>query len=233
MKAAVLLDAGGVILDEAEYEEAVSRIVVEILQEKRGDYTVEDYWSDVRESIRRYCPRTVRYVLWKRCGRSPAVYERVHERYAKAVSRSMPPLRLFKGIEHEVRELSAHFLVVYAGQYGSEVYALLEECGIAGLFANQLSQSDFSITKPDPRYVEQIAARAGVAAGACVMVGDRIDKDVIPAKQNGMGTVIVKTGIYRIQEPRIPEEVPDVTLEGIEGLAQAILTRWGQSSGPQ
>jgi len=48
------------------------------------------------------------------------------------------------------------------------------------------------------------------------MVGDRIDKDIIPAKMVGMKTIRIKIGIYKNQEPRIPEEIPDLTVNKIE-----------------
>ena len=48
------------------------------------------------------------------------------------------------------------------------------------------------------------------------MVGDRIDKDIIPAKMVGMKTIRVKTGIHKNQEPRIPNEIPDLTVNKIE-----------------
>ena len=48
------------------------------------------------------------------------------------------------------------------------------------------------------------------------MVGDRIDKDIIPAKMVGMKTIRIKTGIHKNQEPRIPKEIPDKTVEKIK-----------------
>ena len=123
--------------------------------------------------------------------------------------------------------LAERFPIILAGQYGPEVYDLLEGHGLGDVLANRLSQRDFPITKPDPRYVALIAERSGVAPASCIMVGDRIDKDIIPAKQNGMGTVFVRTGIYRTQQPRTLEEVPDITLPGLSGLAEAIIRRWG------
>ena len=135
-------------------------------------------------------------------------------------------LVLMKGIDTELIALSGHFKLVLAGQYGPAVYELLDRHGIGGLFANRLSQADFTITKPDPRYVQEIARRAGLDSRECVMVGDRIDKDVIPARQNGMGTVLVRTGIHRNQMPRTPDEIPDIDLPGVEGMAGSIMERW-------
>jgi FMN phosphatase YigB (HAD superfamily) len=110
------------------------------------------------------------------------------------------------------------------------VYELLAAERLDGCFANRLSQDDYEITKPDPRYLSRIAESADVRADQCIMVGDRIDKDVIPARQNGMGTVFVRSGVYRDQAPRTPEEIPDLVLDSIHGLSAAIAARWPQES---
>jgi ribonucleotide monophosphatase NagD (HAD superfamily) len=44
------------------------------------------------------------------------------------------------------------------------------------------------------------------------MVGDRIDKDIIPAKMIGMKTIRIKSGIHKNQEPRTPDEMPDLSI---------------------
>ena len=135
-------------------------------------------------------------------------------------------MKLYDSIKTEIPKLSGKFSLVLAGQYGHEVYDLLETNGLSRYFANRLSQDDFDITKPDPRYLVQIAKRSGVICEECIMVGDRIDNDIIPAKQNNMGTVFVRTGIYKSQRPRIPEEVPDIILGGLNGLADKIIKKW-------
>lgn len=223
----VFLDAGGVLLDEAELEAFICRAVCELLEESGCRCTEADYWDDTAEAILRYCPMTPRYVLWKRCGRDMARYEALKARYGGVLRQGRPPLKLYGAMRTEVPALAERFQVAYAGQYGADLYGLLAEHGLAKYFMNRLSQDDFSITKPDPRYIAQIAARTGVDTEACIMVGDRIDKDVIPGKQNGMATVFVRTGIYRVQTPRIPEETPDLTLDGLEGLGEAVVARWG------
>ncbi len=78
-----------------------------------------------------------------------------------------------------------------------------------------LHYHDFLLTKPDPRYFEQILDKAGVEASESVMIGDRIDKDVIPAKQVGMKTIRIKTGLHRNQVARIPNEIADIEIDTI------------------
>ncbi len=100
---------------------------------------------------------------------------------------------------------------------------LLEEHSILDSFAYRFTQDDFSLTKPDPRYYEQILKKCGVDPKESIMVGDRIDKDVIPARQLGMRTILIRAGLYKTQQPRIPFEIPDLELDNVSGLAKAVL----------
>ena len=38
-----------------------------------------------------------------------------------------------------------------------------------------------------------------------------------------MRAVLVRTGIHRDQQPRLPEELPDADLPSVTGLAEAVL----------
>jgi putative hydrolase of the HAD superfamily len=223
---AILLDAGGVLLDESEMERKLCDIAVAVLRSVRPDYSEAEYWADVEESVVRFAPATRPYVVWKHCRGDHEKYARLYNELRTRQFAASIPLVPMPGIASELAALADQFTLVLAGQYGPELYTLLDGAGLSELFANRLSQADFSITKPDPRYLQQLAERAGVAPRECVMVGDRIDNDVVPARQNSMGSVLVRTGIYRAQTPRIPAEVPDIDLPSVNGLASAILARW-------
>ena len=226
MRSTVLLDAGGVLLDESEHEEHVCITVVQLIRSAESSYTREQYWRDTAEAITRFCPSTPRYVLWKQSDHDRTRFELWWTRLRDALHERPAELRLFPEMVAEIPALADRFRVVMAGQYGEAVYDLLAAHHLDRYFANRLSQDDFPITKPDPRYLAHIAEASGVPTAACIMVGDRIDKDVIPAKQNGMGTVFVRTGIYRDQEPRTPEETPDLVLQSCRGLSAAVAARW-------
>jgi putative hydrolase of the HAD superfamily len=224
---AILLDAGGVLLDETEMERTLCDIAVTVLRQVHPGYGEADYWADVEESVVRFAPATRPYVIWKRCAGDRDLYGKLYTEFRARQSEAAIPLVLMPAIADELRRLAPHLKLVLAGQYGAPIYDLLDRHDLGKLFVNRLSQADFDITKPDPRYLEQIARRAGFEPHECVMVGDRIDNDVIPARQNRMGTVLVRTGIYKMQTPRVPDEAPDIDLPSVAGLATAILGRWG------
>ena len=218
----VLLDAGGIIVDEAEQEEARAEVIVEVLRTVVSGFCKDDYYSDVEEAVRCYCPGVGPYVVWKYAGGDSVKFNRLWDGFNSRWKEARPPVRLSAGIDREIRKLVRHFDLAIAGQYGAEILDALSRHDLLDCFVHRITQDDFSITKPDPRYYEQILARIGANANESVMVGDRIDKDVIPAKQVGMKAVLVRVGIHKNQQPRMPTEVPDIELGSVVGLSEAI-----------
>lgn len=218
----VLSDAGGVILDESEAEHARAEIISANVAALVPGYSVEDYRSDIEEALLSFSPSVYRYVLWKRSDGDTSMFDRLHESYRAEWGRRQPELKLTDGLREELQPMSGRYSIGIAGQYGSRVLDLLRRETLLDHFAHRYTQVDFSITKPDPRYFEQIASACGVEPQQCVMVGDRIDNDVIPAKQVGMRTIRVRAGLHKDQRPRAPDEMPDLELTGVVGLASAV-----------
>jgi putative hydrolase of the HAD superfamily len=217
----VLLDGGGVIVDESLYEMIHAEIISEIISLISPGYSVVDYYDDIDDAVWAYCPNVYKYIIWKYCRGDMAMFDKMHNRHIKAWNERRPPLKLFDGLREEIKALSKDFKIAIAGQYGREIIELLDRNGLKQYFCSELTQDDFKITKPDPRYLEQIARKIGALPDECIMVGDRIDKDIIPAKQLGMKTILLRTGIHKYQKPRVPFEIPDRELPGVLGLAQA------------
>ena len=218
----VLLDAGGVILDESEQEVVRAEIIAEVLAAIVAGYSVDTYRSDIEEAVRSFCPSAYQYVFWKHLKNDRYLFDKAYALHLDKWRQRKPPLKLSSGLEREVEAISRRFKLGIAGQYGREILDLLEERSVLDCFTYRLTQDDFSITKPDPRYYERITEACGVLPQQCIMVGDRIDKDVVPAKQLGMRTILIRTGLHRNQQPRIPFEVPDAELDGVPGLAAAV-----------
>jgi FMN phosphatase YigB (HAD superfamily) len=231
----VLLDAGGVILDESEAERVWADATIRLLGAVVPGYDRARYETDAAEALAVFSPSVRNYVLWKHTRPDRMQYGRLCSAHVDEVRKRRPPLTLMAGISDELRALSADFRLVIAGQYGRELLDLLDDHGLLDCFASHVTQDDFEITKPDPRYLEQIASAVRADPRECTMVGDRIDKDVVPAKQLGMKTIRVRVGLHRHQEARTPEELPDAELDGVRGLGEAVrgLDAAGRRSVPQ
>src|SRR5881296_648618 len=74
------------------------------------------------------------------------------------------------------------------------------------------------VGKPSPIILEAALARLGVPARDAVVVGDRIETDIVMGKRLGLGTVLVLSGVTRADDPRVAEIAPDLVLPSIRDL---------------
>ncbi len=70
----------------------------------------------------------------------------------------------------------------------------LESFGILEYIDLVVASAEEGCAKPDRKIFEIALSRAGVQAVDSVMIGDRIDNDIIPANEIGMKTVWIKQG---------------------------------------
>jgi NagD protein len=75
------------------------------------------------------------------------------------------------------------------------------------------------VGKPSPIILEVALAALGVPATDAVIVGDRIETDIVMGKRLGLATVLVLSGITRADDPRIPDVRPDLVVASIADLA--------------
>ena len=74
------------------------------------------------------------------------------------------------------------------------------------------------VGKPSPIILEVALERLGVPGRDAVIVGDRIETDIVMGKRLGLGTVLVLSGVTRADDPRIAEIAPDLVLPSIRDL---------------
>jgi phosphoglycolate/pyridoxal phosphate phosphatase family enzyme len=81
-----------------------------------------------------------------------------------------------------------------------------------------------TIGKPEPHAWQRILALAGVDAAEALMVGDRPETDIMGAKQLGMDTVLVLTGVTTPPDlPHLPaEQLPDNVLPDLTHLPELV-----------
>jgi FMN phosphatase YigB (HAD superfamily) len=74
------------------------------------------------------------------------------------------------------------------------------------------------VDKPDPALFRRALDRAGCAPEDAVMIGDRTDNDVAPAKSLGMQTVLIRQGYGGHDTIHHEGEIPDVTVDSLPEL---------------
>lgn len=101
----------------------------------------------------------------------------------------------------------------------------LRQFGLFHLLSDCVCSGDVGLEKPDAAIFHLAMARAGCAPGQAMMVGDRIDNDIAPAKALGWRTLRVLQGIAQVQRPRSEAESPDLTVDRLDGVACLIQCR--------
>ena len=84
------------------------------------------------------------------------------------------------------------------------------------------ASAEIGYAKPDKEIFEKAFELARCTAEESVMVGDRLDNDIIPAKAIGMKTVWVKNGLAQYQGAELGEGVADYQIDSLSELLRIL-----------
>jgi HAD superfamily hydrolase (TIGR01450 family) len=76
------------------------------------------------------------------------------------------------------------------------------------------------VGKPSSIILDVALAVLGVPDAECVVVGDRIETDIVMGRRRGLATVLVLSGITGAGDPRIAEIRPDAVLPSVRELLE-------------
>lgn len=107
-----------------------------------------------------------------------------------------------------------YYIGVIANQsLGTEMR--LEAWGIRKYFDSVTASAEEGVAKPNPEMFLRALKKSGGLAESSVMIGDRLDNDIAPAKSLGMKTVWIKQGFAVYSSPTCSEEQPDHTISNL------------------
>jgi FMN phosphatase YigB (HAD superfamily) len=109
------------------------------------------------------------------------------------------------------------YVLGVAGQTAWEAGDVLAEAGCpVDVVATAES---LGAAKPSPAFFRGLVALAGLAAGECAYVGDRLDNDALPAQRVGMVGVFISRGPWGLLHSTRPEaELADARIESLDEL---------------
>jgi HAD superfamily hydrolase (TIGR01549 family) len=203
----LFFDLGETLVSERRAIEDRIQQIVQTFAERGLRVSAEAIERAFEEASAELAPRPIVRALEKIAG-SPAdrafVLEKVQ--YRKELEEPYPEA-------HEVlsRLAPRYKIGVIANQQpGTE--ARLASYGWMPFISLCLGSGDVGLAKPDPAIFRLALERAQCAPHQAVMIGDRIDHDIRPAKLLGWRTIRVLQGFAKVQRPRTPEEEPDFTV---------------------
>ena len=91
----------------------------------------------------------------------------------------------------------------------------LDSLGLRQYFDVIAASAEIGYAKPDKEIFEKAFELAKCTATESMMVGDRLDNDIIPAKSLGMKTVWIKNGLAQHQNIELGEGVADYQIHSL------------------
>jgi NagD protein len=79
------------------------------------------------------------------------------------------------------------------------------------------------IGKPEPLLIQMAVRHLGVQPSEAVMIGDRLDTDIIAGDLAGLLTVLVLTGVSKREEIPSSAVLPDLVFNDLPALLEALV----------
>ena len=117
-----------------------------------------------------------------------------------------------------------------AGNQPEQAEAALSEAGVAADYL--ASSARWGVEKPSPRFFEKIAEMAGLPPHEIAYVGDRLDNDVIPAREAGLFAVFLVRGPWgTVHAGRSEKARASLVIDRLSDLPAALERVAGQGPG--
>jgi HAD superfamily hydrolase (TIGR01549 family) len=213
----VFLDIGGVIYSDHRYRDSLKIA----LRQLGADFTDQEFDAEYT-ACRRDQAGSFRRRFAERFLDSPArsgeleAVASEHWRYRTE--------DLYPDVRATLEELAGRYRLGILANQPSAVRAALERDGIDHYFDVWGVSEDLGLSKPDPRLFRHALDAAGSEPARTIMVGDRLDYDIRPAKGTGMRTVWLLRGEAPDEPTAEQLREPDLAIRSLAELP-AVLER--------
>lgn len=125
--------------------------------------------------------------------------------------------KLYHGVSNILKKLSQKYKIGIIANQPFGTADRLKEWNIYEYFDVICASAEEKCAKPDLKLFEIALAKADCAPDNAVMIGDRIDNDIIPAGQLGMKTVWIKQGLSKYYKNE-SKFIPNVIVNSLDEL---------------
>lgn len=183
----IFFDIGYTLVNEDRVWEQRCKEQAEMADAKAIGLTAETIYQEILEATLRNQPQ-FKTVIKKYQLSEPAPY--CHEWEA-----------LYDDTIPVLAELAKRYSLGIIANQTDGLQDRLKGWGIDKFFSIVISSWNYQITKPDKRIFQIALKRANCTPQEALMVGDRLDNDIYPAKALGFQTVWIKQGFGGLQTP--------------------------------
>ena len=120
-----------------------------------------------------------------------------------------------KDVFEVLKYLSINYKLGVVANQTQDALKLLKITGINKYFRNFEVSESIGFEKPDERIFLYVMNMLEVSNEECIMIGDRIDNDIIPANNLNIYSIRIKTGRFTYQVPRDISEKPKYEIHNL------------------
>lgn len=220
----IFFDVGGVIVDEDFYLKKYYRRLLEEMRRCRIKITKKEFEGVRQKAIEEY-QSSITMAILNKLIKDERIREKIRKKTQENLRKEIDDLiKLKKNIKRILKALieKGYKLGLIANQ-GKEMIDFLKKHNLWELFDFRGISEILGLRKPDLR-IFKLALKGGCKPNEAIMVGDRIENDIIPAKKLGMKTIRIRKGGFEHsnQEPKNKREKADITIKSINQLIKAI-----------
>ena len=223
MISTLFFDVGETILDAEAQQDALTEVHRKVLSDFGFSLTRDEYSRLDEEKIRSFVPSAMHAITWYFARPDVTLHNEI-TREIRAHYGEIRKLgcRLYPGVDRLLEKLADGYSLGLAANAPASVTDVLDGLGVLHWFSHTDVSGSIGIKKPNQRFFETILANADTQASEAIMIGDRLDNDIIPARRIGMKTIWIRWGRYSIMEPRTPDEIPDATVADVREVLDAV-----------
>lgn len=191
----LFFDIGSTLVDESECVKKRCEVIIE-----SNNIDRQEFYDRVEE-----CAKTDSYAV-----RAAALY------YGAEIPKWYGELeKLYPDTKMILEILSQKYKLGVIANQVAGTKDRLDNWGIGKYFDVVVASAEAECAKPDLKIFNLALEQAGCKPNEAVMIGDRLDNDVVPAKQLGIKTVWVRQGFAKYQSISNETEKPNYIIDTI------------------
>jgi len=215
----ILFDVGWPIIDETEAHEGWYQFIIDAVKNRTGrNITREEVLLAQAEGIACYSPSLFSYVIWQFTRPDEKAFHEIRRGFEEYYTHCA--YRIQDGIKDVLEKLHGPFKLGIAANQPTAIYEFLKKNGILKYFDSTMVSEEIGYSKPDLRMFIRVLENLNSSPEEALMIGDRPDNDIVPAKLLGMKTVWLRIGPHRDQKLRYPAEKPDYEIDTIDRIPE-------------
>jgi HAD superfamily hydrolase (TIGR01549 family) len=214
----LFFDLGNTLISEEMATECRIQELVSSLERYGTHRTIEEVRAAFRKASEEFAPRLITGAIEK------LIDDLECRQLIEAEARYQKELEApYEGAEQTLRMLSSRYQIGIIANQSAGTEERLTKWGLMPFVSICLSSAEVGLAKPDPAIFQLALSLSGSEPEQAVMIGDRLDNDIRPARLLGWKTIRIAQGFARCQSPRDGLDEADLTLANVKLLVPAFM----------